>query len=323
MAWDSVPWFVGGGAQHSPEVARLLANVATGTAEGIATPTDLRVVPLDVPGASVRILPGAALIPSRATGGASQSYVARNPSEDVVGITATGSGSGRNDMIVARIEDPFMAGEPWDDPTDPTVGPYVFSRVIPNVPASAIASSAAASAYLASIGQTAIPLAGIALPASTGTVTSGLITDLRKVARPQRTRDLYNTQPTASSTVASSSWTDWTPQANRSIVIPTWATQVKVIGIVSGMGVASSATKGIMRFWLGSLGGQYTAFDLDASTRATLVTSDTLAVPAALRGTTQTLKLQAARSTGTGNIATDTSSTVIWDVEFLQVPSAD
>ena len=284
---------------------------------------DLRVVPLDVPGASVRILPGAALIPSRATGGASQSYVARNPSEDVVGITATGSGSGRNDMIVARIEDPFMAGEPWDDPTDPTVGPYVFSRVIPNVPASAIASSAAASAYLASIGQTAIPLAGIALPASTGTVTSGLITDLRKVARPQRTRDLYNTQPTTTTTANSSTYIDIAPQAARNIAVPAWATQVKIIGHVAGAVVSGGDFNGNIGPMFGGVALSTNALNVDPYTRTVAMVSDTYAVPAAMRGTTQALVLRLNKTGGSGTFSTDSYTTVIWDVEFLQVPSAD
>lgn len=323
MAWDSVPWFVGGGAQHSPEVGRLLANVATGNAEGIVNPTDLRVVPLDVPGASVRVLPGAALIPSRATDGASQSYVARNPTEDVVAVTATGSGSGRNDLIVARIEDPFAAGEPWADPTDPTVGPYVFSRVIPNVPASAIASSAAATAYLASIGQTAIPLAGIALPASTGTVTSGLITDLRKVARPQRTRDLYNTQPSVTTSANSTTLVNFAPAAARQITIPEWATQAKVTCHIAGMVCRNGDAIGVLDVEFGTLNIQAIATDMGVNTRATQLVSDTVAIPANVRGTTVNLRLMGSRTSGTGTFQTDAWSAVLWDVEFLEVASAD
>ena len=61
MSFDSVPWFVGGGALHSPEVARLLAHAATSGAAGVVTPADLAVSALPVPGASVRVAVGGAL----------------------------------------------------------------------------------------------------------------------------------------------------------------------------------------------------------------------------------------------------------------------
>jgi hypothetical protein len=42
-----------------------------------------------------------------------------------------------------------------------------------------------------------------------------------------------------------------------------------------------------------------------------------------MRGTNQTLKLQAAKNSGQGDFRTDQYSTVLWDVEFLEVPSSD
>ncbi len=176
MTWDSVPWFVGGGAHHSPEVARLLAYAATSGAQGIVTPGDLRVEPLAVPGSSVRVLAGACLILSKAAGGAQQTYVGRNPSEDVKGIAATGSGAGRSDLIVAQIKDPFMPGEPWADPADVTVGPYISTEIIPNVsPTTTTVPS----------GVSGIPLARIDIPANTATITKEMIRDLRYLALPR------------------------------------------------------------------------------------------------------------------------------------------
>jgi hypothetical protein len=172
-------------------------------------------------------------------------------------------------------------------------------------------------------GDSAITLARIAIPANTATITDAMLTDLRTVAQPKRTRDIYNTQPTGLSSITSSGFTAWTPQANRAIVIPPWASQVKVIATVASAAPTGAATRGNFRFVLGSLAGQANYFDLDASTRATLLTGDTLSIPAALRGTSQTLKLEAARVTGSGAVATDANSTVVFDVEFLEVASAD
>jgi hypothetical protein len=315
MTWDGIPWAVGGGAEHTPETARTAIYVATGGAEGVVAATDLRVVPTAVPGGSIRVLPGAALIRSRATGGSQQTYTARNPSEDVVAIAPTGSQSGRSDLIVARVEDPFMPGEPWQDPADPKVGPYVFSCVISNVPAG--------STTHASVGS-GIVLARIDLPANTGTVQASHIVDLRKVAIPQRTRDLYTTPPTTTTDINSVTVRDLAPQSNRTLTIPTWASQVKIIGTIAGVRAITANVTGNVLGAFGSVGGlSGVAYDLDVTSRATLMVSDTLAIPAALRGTSQVLRMQANRTSATGVLRADQYTTVLWDVEFLEVASAD
>jgi len=225
MTWDSVPYFVGGGAQHSPEVARLLAYAALGGAEGIVGPADLKVAPYEVPGTGVRVLKGAALILNRATGGDQQTYAVRNPSVDVVEIAPTGSSGGRSDLIVAQIEDPNMPGEPWQRPEKPESGPYVFTRVIPNVPKG--------TTRLQDVpgygGRTAVTLARVDLPASTGTVTSSMVTDLRAMARPRSERvivpatiqkaDLLNLLP---------SWQNFPETQITGIPVPAWATHAAI-----------------------------------------------------------------------------------------------
>src|SRR4051812_43725829 len=138
MPWDSVPWAVGGGAQHSSEVARLVTYIATGGQQGILNSTDLAVLPLLVPGAGVRVEPGAAVIVNKALNALNDSYVARLPSEDVVTTNANGGAALRSDLVVARVENPFISGEPWALPSDVTVGPYIFTRVIQGVPANTI-----------------------------------------------------------------------------------------------------------------------------------------------------------------------------------------
>lgn len=217
MTWDSVPWFIGGGAQHSPEVARLLAYAATNGAEGVVSPGDLKVAPLDVPGASVRVLAGACLVPNRAAGGIAQTYVGRNPSQDVVAIGATGSGAGRSDLVVARVEDPFMAGEPWDDPADPITGPYIFTRVISNVPA----GTTRLQDVPGHAGESGIALARIDVPANTGAITTGMIKDLRKLAQ-ARSSTAYDVQnPPAQDFVGRGEieWHNW-PSNALSVEIP-------------------------------------------------------------------------------------------------------
>lgn len=313
MALDPVPWFIGGGAEHSADVARLVVHIATGGAAGIVGANDLFVSQMPAPIGSVRVSAGAAVIPN--TNAVQQAYCLRAPSVTDIAVTATGSTGGRSDLLVAYVDDPQFTGQVL--PVDKVaLGPYVKFTLIQGVgPTQATVP--------ASFTYPAIPLARITLPANTAAVTQAMITDLRVVAQPNRTRDLYNTRPTSSSVVTSSAYVGWTPQADRAITIPSWASQVKITGHVGQVLARNAALVGKAKATFGSLGTQETAFDMAANTRQTLLVSDTLAVPAALRGTTQTLALKALRLTGTGNLETDAYSTILWDIEFLQVASAD
>ena len=313
MALDPVPWFIGGGAEHSADVARLLVHVATGGAAGVVSPTDMRVTQLPAATDKVRVAAGACIVPN--TEAVQQSYALRAPSITDLNVTPTGSVAGRSDMVVAYVSDPQFTGEAIPDGEEAD-WPYVNFALIEGV-------SAGATTVPATFEFPAIPLARLDLPINTAAVTQGMIADLREVAVPKRSRDLYNTQPSAASSLTSSSFVAWTPQANRNIRIPEWATQVKVVGTVAGARAYQSALVGLVRFKLGTLIGQEVAVDMDAETRHTVITSDTFAIPADLRGTTLTLSLDAKRLSGTGTLFTDAYSTVLWDVEFLEVPSAD
>jgi hypothetical protein len=261
MTWDSVPWFVGGGAQHSPEVARLLAYASTSGAEGIVTPGDLKVAPLAVPGSSIRVLAGAALILNKAAGGAQQTYVARNVSEDVKAISATGSGSGRSDLVIAQIKDPFLAGEPWADPSDVTVGPYIFTEVIPNV---------APGTTKVPSGTTGIPLARIDIPANTATITASHIKDLRKLALPrfETSTQILNAQQNGDYDLTASDWAFWPASGNGinssiKLPVPTWATEAYVEMQVNSYAFVNGDFIGELRILLDTVAGPSTAVDLN------------------------------------------------------------
>lgn len=327
MSWDSVPWFIGGGAQHSPEIARLLAYAATSAAEGVVEPGDLKVSALSVPGASVNIAPGAALIRSRATGGAQQTYVARNPIQDSVSIAAT-SGSKRSDLIVAQIEDPFMAGEPWQDPADPTVGPYVFTRVIPNVPAGT-KSLQGISAYS---GRSAIVLARVDVPASTAAITSAMITDLRSVAQPKNRQEAWvavgpagygNTFATADGV--------WKTLATvtTSAQIPEWATRGLVRLSVSGLGVYGGEWRGHARVTITTSAGAVSTREFaiaenatgvpSPGTRLSLPLADFVGPLSAHAGKTATVKVEIRKAGGQPGLLSYGETTIsAVDVSWLQ-----
>lgn len=300
MTWDSVPWFVGGGAEHSPEVARLLAYAATSGAEGTVAPDDLKVVPLSVPGSSVRVLPGAALILNRAQGGAQQTYVGRLPTEDVVDIAATGSGAGRSDLIVAEIMDPYVAGSPFQTPSDVKVGPYIRTRVVSNV---------AAGTTTVPAGITGIALARIDLPASTGTVTGQMIVSLRSLAQPRAESRTYGGPPGVGAWTYTSANTHGNGDAFETaafpvkpqIDVPSWATHVDIIADSSVEVTAGSAGMTLTR-----LGSTIYGQPINWSGNPVTLTAADVArpVPVEMRGTRQELSMRARVDSGQLSVIT-------------------
>lgn len=240
MPLDPVPWFVGGGAEHSPEVARTLAYAATGGKQGIISAGDLKVTPTSVPGGNVQVTVGSAVIPSRNATGRNQSYIARMNTAETVAVAPTSSSGKRSDLVVIQIEDPWVSGEPWQNPTDPKVGPYVFTRVISNVPAGTTDLNDV-SGYS---GRTAITLARIDIPASTGTITSSMITDLRDLAAPRSERQIVKgTIDGTRVTLSNTSWKAWPIKPITGVKIPSWATHAVIrvdhtVRFVSGQAYA-------------------------------------------------------------------------------------
>lgn len=224
MTWDSVPWFTGGGAVHSPEIARLVAYAATSGSEGIVSPGDLKVTAMSPPDGRVRVLSGAAIILNKAAGGTSQSYVGRNVGQDIVSIPATGTGQTASYLIMAQIKDPWLSGEPWADPADPKVGPYIFSERVAVQPGTRTVPS----------GVSGIPLARVDVPANTGTITDAMITPLRQLAQPHYWPE-FDVQPGNSDAngnavplkLTDTGWTNW-PSNLLAVNVPTWATHAKI-----------------------------------------------------------------------------------------------
>ncbi|MFE4575736.1 hypothetical protein [Streptomyces chartreusis] len=321
MAWDSVPWFTEGGAEHSSEVARLLAYAAFGGAQGIVGSGDLAVKALSSPAAQIQVRPGACAIINRAAGSTYQAYAGRLPTSDTVNIAATGT-TARSDLIVARVENPYSYGETWPNPSDPVVGPYIFTRVI-----SGVAKTVTNVRQIRN--DSAITLARIDIPANTSAITQGMIKDLRDMVSPRRERVLYTAFPATLSTLAYSDnqWHNWPGTANWDIDVPSWATRAKIVMTFAGFRMTRADVYARMHTKFGSLLGQDTSIDDDqgANTRrSTVVLADNLAIPSAMRGTTQTLSVQSYMyRTETGDVSVDAGTSIIADVEFVESPDEE
>lgn len=179
MALVGVPWAVGGGAENPVEGARMSTFGATGGARGVLGATDMRVAALPVPGTAVRVHMGGGVTPNDylpAPAYGSQSYVVREESSTDVPIPATGSAGGATRYLIVRITDPQYGGQA---PSNVEDGPYNDYALV---------------SKLTGLGHPFIPLAKITQPASTGTITNSMITDIREVAMP-RVKDVWIPRP--------------------------------------------------------------------------------------------------------------------------------
>jgi hypothetical protein len=312
MAWDSVPWYVGGGAEHSEELARLLPYLATRGNEGVLHAGDCKVGELAVPGGGVQIEAGVATVLSRAASMQFQAYSGRLLTPDTVDITATGAGAARSDLIVARIEDPWLSGEPWPDPTDETVGPYIFTRVIENVP------STCTSVTELALGYSAIALARVDLPVSTTVVTNAMITDLRTVANPRTERVVQSFYPSAPTDASGATFATWLTLTD--VAVPAWATKARIrLNLVRALATTSTLNAQV-RVNLGAAATVSDSLDIVAAAAErldlTLLSEEDVAT--AIRGTNATLTIDAQRTSGTGVLEADTSTSVFVDIEFVE-----
>ncbi|MER5482637.1 hypothetical protein ABT024_05385 [Streptomyces sp. NPDC002812] len=324
MPWDSVPWFIEGAAEHSSEVARLLAYAAFGGAEGVVGPRDLRVQALTSPAAAVRVTTGACAIQNKSPGGTYQSYTARMPTADQVSVAATGV-SARSDLVIARIENPYGNGEIWNLPANPKIGPYVHTRIISGV------SQSVTDVRQVRPGDTAITLARIDLPPNTSTVTTSMITDLREMVQPRRERRLHPVYVQSPGNLQlRGSLVNWPPVARIQVSVPRWATRAKLVTTLTGVVLLQNDVLLTLQLYIGDSWGNtevYIDDDQDGERRTTAVVAGTVNIPASMRGTTQPVYLKTWINPNTSNypgyIQVNRGTAIIHDIEFEEAPELD
>lgn len=330
MPWDSVPWFVGGQAEHSPQVARLLAHAAFGGKEGIIGPTDCQVRELAVPGPQVRVLPGAAAIKNRAAGAEYEMYAGRLPTQDTVDIAPTGVGEVRHDMIAAVVMNPYQPGENWPAVADPKTGPYIDTIVLPDV------GSTAETIAQAGYDYSGIALARVRIPASTGTIDQSMITDLRRLSNPRQetiTRIKNLPDGAAAEPMNSAGYTVWPNAAYWTVRVPDWAVYAQIVGIVSGtrlidVRATGGRWNGKLRAQLGTIYTEETEVNLDviggggdSQSAPSFMVSSNEWIPNDHRGTNRDLSFQAQRGYYDGaSWQADWGATTWLQVTFYEDP---
>ena len=328
MAMERVPYLVGGGFEHSAEVMRAMLAAATSGAEGVVNAGDFKVQPLSVPGTAVRVAPGNALIRNSYGGGQAQTYACRAGSQTEVPIEATGSAGGRSDLIVARIDDPTYDGGAFDPATFEAARFEVIRGV----------SSSQKNLKGLGLAYPAIPLARIDIPASTGTVTASMITNLRSIAIPRTHRVLY-VKPLVQDdgdqelTATSEDGQYWPRVTTWRVDVPEWAQRVRIVGNIGGVLLRKGGGNAWGRIWT-RIGGmsdpdgfnsQETSWDLPANAvgnvREAWMFGDDHAIPAGMRGRDVTLAMRG-RIIGRDNNASrpiaDSLSVLSLDLEFYE-----
>lgn len=351
---NGVPWAVGGGAVLDEGVARMLPYFMFAGQEGIMNSADCRVKQLNVPGSSVRVSPGAFMVRGRGSGQMYETYLNRITADETIAISPTG-GSSRSDLVILRIEDPHVVGEPWPDPPDVTAGPYCAVRVIENVPSSLTKLSVLGNNW------SAIPLARIDIPAATGTITDAMIKDLRALVNPvtgpqpppiiiyiedddcpEQAPTIWADAKTGTGIYSSGSsiltptpintWKYWPSFADWVVPVPRWATGVDFFYTLNSPQYPGNAWGDARLEWKTGSTTVYTnsnMYDVNNSgspgdVRIPHTMAQTLYIPKAMRGKCVRVRAQARPLANEGsNVHADRSSTAYLQCLFKQCPDLD
>jgi hypothetical protein len=253
----TVPWAVAGGANNSIEHARMIPWAIYQGSEGVLGNLDLEVKALATPGGSVQVMPGGYVVVARGLGQTYESYMGKFGSAVTVAVDPNNTASPRSDLLMLRIEDPHVAGEPWTvAPGAVNDGPYRSFHIEKGV--------ASTTRSVRQLGNTwsAIPLARIDIPANTATITQAMIVPLRTKCSPpsppvppptiiiiedddgpDNPDFLYSrivSGPSSAFNFSSSSQNTWRSMStifNEVIPIPRWANRAEIMALVHNMSI--------------------------------------------------------------------------------------
>ncbi len=297
--------FVDGGRTGGDMLRRLVFSATSGDA-GVLQAADLKVT---ASGTSVLISAGTGVVPTLFAGAyAAQSYLVANDSAYSLAVPANTGGSPVTWEVVLRVTDPQYAGEPV--PGDPATALYVVPELVAALPTT----------------KPYLRLATIVLPAGASTVLDGMITDRRQVANPRRRRVLKSLAVAASETLSSTTLVVWPSTGTWSVAIPSWATEVAVVGIWGGVYNPAAQTNAQVQVRIGTgradvLLTNPVQIDTDGTgnaSRAPVICPGSVAIPATMRGQTVTVDLVAKRNSGSTSMKVDTVSAVSLDMDFTE-----
>lgn len=320
--FDPVAWSINGGA-HAGSLLRSLAYAATSGEEGVITPDDCKVTQLGTAGGQVQIATGAVAVLNRYDSIVDQVYIANARAVSRLDVTPT-TGVARSDMVVLRIKDPEYQSLSIPAGQAPSFQ-YVVPEIIQGVPASA------ETAAELNLGYPAVALARIDLPTNTTNITTAMIKEKRKLARPRTLPDQQTVVHAAgySQALISVPWNPWATSANRNVFIPKWAKKVIVEVMMGGVKNNPGITWGDLRARLGASNSSSSVvtkeigFDINTpaangADRSVQFIADTLTIPDAIRGTTQPFGIEGQKDGGDTSIEIDERTVISTKLTFME-----
>lgn len=271
MTFENTAWAIDGALLGS-SLARRAEYAAVGGAQGVVQKNDLKVSQLAVPGVGVLVEAGVGLVRNDYQTTPNETYVVSNPDTHTIpaGEMPGASGAARSFILAVVVGDPDFSqtGHPWMGSDDPPVGQeQSFNYVRPT-----LIEVANSSVTELNVDYPALVLARIDIPANTTTITNAMITDLRKLARPQQSQEAFVspggtwTNAAPRYIPAGSAFADWGPQEySPQVTVPEWATRAILIVSVNGVRYADTSVniKGKLRAQLGTSSGPETVFDYE------------------------------------------------------------
>jgi hypothetical protein len=327
MTFLSSPLAVDGAELTSGLLRRGLYD-AMGGNEGIIERTDLKVTQLATPGNGLLISSGNAVINNRYQTPPYEAYAVGNPTTHTILSTEMPSSqpTAKSYLVLVSVGDPEFSqvGHPWMtsdelDPEDAIDFQYVRPWLL---------EVAAGTTSFESLGLNypAYALSRVAIPANTTTITNSMITDLRAMARPRFSEEMFITSTEAANdlqTVAPSY--EQFPRDNYSIKIPKWATTAKVQAFCEALTYDGAVSASLRINFVGVSASPNIPVDKSAPSSGSDRTGVNLAATfnvASYAGTTKSIEIQGQSTSApyANRLHTDSKSSSMIRVRFEEAP---
>ena len=303
--------FIDNGPLIGMDLFRTAAYMSGGRYEGVATADALKVRATPVASRGVIVGEGAAFVLNRYLSAPDQAYPVTNIGEETLGSSFFPGVDpvDRSHLVVVTVGDPnySQVSHPWMPGVVP-VGEvdtfqYVRFYVIPNVPAGTKRFESLGSFY------PAYALARIDIPGGATNITDAMITDLREIPFPRSVEFIrHMSGPTTAQDLNGQGGTPGEFQNFPNTVIfpvdiPVWATRAYITGFAEGLRCVKAGT-GKMRVQFGAIGTtESTNIDEpapgggDNGIRVSYNLGGEIAIPAAYRGQTVNIRIEATPNT--------------------------
>ena len=282
------------GALTYAEVLRRIAYFASDGISVVNTPADFAVTALTTPGAAVNIAPGSGLIVSTYSGAFGQAYIVANDAVVQKAVPANGTGGTVTQHVLVSIRDPQYPGMPVTP--NPSTDLYLDLEVRTTFPSD----------------RPYLWLADVVMPSGSSTVTSGMIVQKTVVGSPRTLVDAAPYFPASTKNMPATTYADW-PALGITVPIPSWATYCLAEFMVNGVAYtgADTGVGGVRLSLAGTADTQNGIIRSTGQTRQALIAMGRWTIPAGIRGTSQALVLEGAKTSGAGQFTVDYQSQIL------------